>query len=287
MHGMEVLGHRGARALFPENTLAGFQATAALGIRSVELDVAITADGVPVVHHDPALNPDMTRDGKGRWLSGPGPLIRDLSWAQLARYDVGRIRPGSALAARFPDQQPRDGAGVPSLESVLRLPFGHVLIELKLFPHRRERTVPVAMMVDRTVAAVNRVGARDRVTLQSFDWSAVRHVRHTDPALPRAWLTDAETVADGMAWLGLPAQDGDLWVPRAIAAEGGGGWAPHHASLKPEQVAEAQRLGLRVLPWTVNDADAMDRLIRLGVDGIISDRPDLLRERVAASSGPV
>ncbi|MGI4952656.1 MAG: glycerophosphodiester phosphodiesterase family protein, partial [Janthinobacterium lividum] len=75
----DLQGHRGARGLFPENTLDGFRAAARLGVRTMELDVGTTRDGAVVVHHDPALNPNTTRDGAGRWLDGTGPLLRDLT----------------------------------------------------------------------------------------------------------------------------------------------------------------------------------------------------------------
>ena len=107
---MLLIGHRGARGLFPENTMDGFRRALALGVDGIEIDVAITADGVPVVSHDPALNPDITRLN-GEWLPARGPLIRDLRADELAAYDVGRIRPGSRYAALYLDQEPSDGAG--------------------------------------------------------------------------------------------------------------------------------------------------------------------------------
>src|SRR5476651_824421 len=92
---LDIQGHRGARALFPENTLEGFFAAASLGVAAFELDVAMTADDVVVVSHDPALNPDITRDASGAWLSRRGPTIRSMTRLELGQYDVGRIRSGS------------------------------------------------------------------------------------------------------------------------------------------------------------------------------------------------
>src|ERR1700733_14737488 len=107
---IDIQGHRGARALFPENTLEGFLAASALGVEAFELDVGMTADGVVVVSHDPALNPDITRDASGAWLTGRGPTIRSLTHAALCDFDVGRIRPGSRTSLLFPGQVPHDGA---------------------------------------------------------------------------------------------------------------------------------------------------------------------------------
>src|SRR5438874_13628725 len=96
-----IIGHRGARGLYPENTLDGFSRAMGLGVEAVELDVAISADGVPVVTHDLRLNPDIVRDANGGWLDPPTPCVRDLSFEQLRAYDVGRLRPGSAYALYF------------------------------------------------------------------------------------------------------------------------------------------------------------------------------------------
>jgi len=115
MKAIDLQGHRGARGLLPENTLEGFAAALAIGVDTVELDVGMTADDVVVVTHDAMLNPDITRTADDAWLAKRGPAIRSLRAADLAQYDVGRIRPGTAYAALYPDQAPRDGARIPTL----------------------------------------------------------------------------------------------------------------------------------------------------------------------------
>ncbi len=94
----DLQGHRGARGLRPENTLAAFAHALSIGVTTLELDTAVTLDGVVVVSHDSELNPDITRDASGRWLAQPGPAIFALTFAELQRFDVGRTRPGSAYA---------------------------------------------------------------------------------------------------------------------------------------------------------------------------------------------
>jgi glycerophosphoryl diester phosphodiesterase len=274
-----VIGHRGARGLFPENTLGGFAGALALGVDAVELDVALTADGVVVVSHDPALNPDHTRDANGTWLSGPGPLIRSMRAAELLAYDVGRLRPRTAYAARFRAQQPRDGARIPLLAEVLRLPGAdRFIIEMKTFPDAPGRSAGGPEMADAVVAAIDAAGVTPRVTVESFDWRGPRHLRRVRPDVQCAWLTSAETVRDAAIWWGGPhPADFAGSVPRAVAAEGGPVWAPDHRTLSAALVAEAQALGLQVMPWTVNQPSRMRRLIDWGVDGLVTDRPDLAR----------
>ena len=272
----DLQGHRGARGLFAENTLEGFAAALAIGVRSFEIDVAVTRDGVPVVHHDPALNPDLARRADRTWIEAPGALIRDLSLAELAAYEVGRIRPGSAYARTYATQAAAEGARIPTLDAVLRVEqAARFNIELKLMPEHPDWTVQAEEMVERVIKIVDRVDAADRVTVQSFDWRAPRHVRRVRPDIPRGWLTAAETIAAAPLWRGTAEASTNISdVPDAIAAEGGGTWTPLHSELTPTLLDHAHRLGQPVIPWTVNDPADMRRLIEWGVDGLITDWPD-------------
>ncbi len=270
----DLLGHRGARGLFPENTIEGFCATRALGVLAVELDVGVTRDGAVVVHHDPRLNGDIARDAAGHWVKAPGPLLCDLTFAELREYDVGRLRPGSLTARRFPRQQAHDGARIPLLADVLALlPELRVTIEMKLLPDRPGWTVPPEEMAERTFAVAKRADALGRVTFQSFDWRAPRWLRRRHPELASAWLTRPERVANAPLWWDRPVPAS---VPEAVAAEGGGTWTPKWDSIGATEIAAAHELGLRVVPWTVNEAADMARLRAWGADGLISDYPDRL-----------
>lgn len=287
--GFALVGHRGARGLYPENTLEGFRAAAALGLRAVELDVGVTRDGAVVVHHDPALNPDLARDASGAWITGSPPLLKELTLAELARFDVGRIRPGSGYAARYPVQRPIDAARIPTLEAVLRAQPGlHVTIEMKLLADRPEATVSPEEMAASVVAVVERAGALERVGVSCFDWRGVRAMRLQCPAMARGWLTEPRTAAAAALWWDLPSRSGEnRSAPQAIAAEGGGTWFPAHRPLTREALATARHLGLRVVPWTVNEPGEMARLIAWGVDGLITDRPDLApAEALACGPAP-
>ncbi len=266
---MDIQGHRGARALFPENTLEGFRAAAALGVETFELDVGLTADGVAVVHHDVALNPDIARDPAGTWTGGAP--IRSLTFEALRRFDVGRLRPGSRTALLFPDQAPCDGARIPPLAAVLAaLPDARFTIEVKTDPVRPERTAPPEAMADAVLAVIDAAGAASRVIVESFDWRVPRYVRRCRGDIRLAWLTHAGTISP-LWWGAAPLGS----VPASVAAEGGPIWAPDYATLTQAQVREARALGLAVLPWTVNRPEDMRRLADWGVDGLISDRPDL------------
>lgn len=270
----DIQGHRGARGLFPENTLEGFLAAAALGVGAFELDVGMTADGVAVVVHDPLLNPEIVRGPGGLWLTEPGPAVWSLTLAELQTYDVGRLRPGSRAAGLFADQRPHDGARIPTLAAVLNaLPHARFTIEIKTDPAHQAWTATPMALAEATLTAIDEAKAIDRVLVEAFDWRVQRHIRRIRPDVRLAWLTRPETVLNAALWWDgaepLPS------VPAAVAAQGGPVWAPDYANLTRDQVLEAHALGLSVLPWTVNQPADMRRLMDWGVDGLISDRPDL------------
>ena len=293
---LEIHGHRGARGLLPENTLPGFERANALGVDALELDVCMTRDGVPVVHHDPALNPDHTRDASGGWLERPGPLLKDLDAAELLGLDVGRARPGSRTALRFPHQKPRDGARIPTLAEVLALgrwPAAGTVrfnIEVKsspLEPHESAGPEALALAVAAVLRAEGTIG---RATVQSFDWRVLLALRTIAPEISIACLTSErgwrDTVLRGRAepspWvagLSVAAAGGSL--PRLVHRFGAPAWMPFHADLTAESLAEARMLGLRVVVWTVNEIPDMEALARLGVDGIVTDYPDRALEALA------
>jgi glycerophosphoryl diester phosphodiesterase len=283
----DLQGHRGARGLAPENTLAAFERAMAIGVTTLELDIGITADGVPVVIHDVALNPAVARDGSGRWIAS-APLVRSLTLAQLKRYDVGRLDPASSYARPFQAQQARDGARIPTLAAlfarVRELGADHLRfnIEAKVDPRRPHDTLAPDAFVDRLLAVIRDAGMTDRVTLQSFDWRTLRAARRIEPAIATSCLTTRGSDADvrdgaGTWTAGLRLSDYGT-VPALVKAGGCGTWSPNFRHLDQAAVQEAHGFGLKVVPWTVNRREDMARLIDWDVDGLITDYPDRLRE---------
>ena len=140
-----VVGHRGAAGLFPENTLASFKRALDLGVDAVELDVLLSADKELVVHHDFRLKLEIARTPDGSWLDRfPGPAVKDLPLAELKTYDVGRLKPYTTYAGRYPKQQPADGERIPTLREVLSLLKKRgdgetkVFVEIKTSPEEKE-----------------------------------------------------------------------------------------------------------------------------------------------------
>jgi glycerophosphoryl diester phosphodiesterase len=288
----DLQGHRGARGLSPENTLAGFTRALGIGVTTLELDCGVTKDGVVVVSHDRLLSPDHTRDAAGKFLEAPGPAIVDLTFEELRQYDVGRIKPGSEYAAAFPEQQPADGERIPRLADVFALVERsgnrtvRFNIETKIDPAQPLQTVSAISFARALAEAIRDAGMASRTTVQSFDWRTLRLLGALAPEIGLAALTDQQPDEDTVEigkpgaspWLGeLDVDDHEGSVPKLVQALGAKTWSPHARDLTPALVIEAHALGLSVVPWTVNDPKDMERAIAAGVDGLITDYPDRLR----------
>mgnify|MGYP001473345628 CR=1 FL=1 len=180
---LDIQGHRGARGLAPENTVPAFARALGIGVTTLELDCAVTKDGVVVVSHDSTLNPDITRGPDGIWLEGEGAPIRNFTYGELARYDVGRIKPGSAYEKRFARQQPVDGTRMPRLADVFALARKsgndtvRFNIETKISPLHPERTVSPETFARAFITVIRQEKMEKRVTIQSFDWRTLAVVQ--------------------------------------------------------------------------------------------------------------
>jgi glycerophosphoryl diester phosphodiesterase len=283
----DLQGHRGARGLAPENTLVAFAKALDIGVTTLELDLGMTRDGVLVVAHDLRLNPNLTRNAQGEWLSAPGPAVNTLSLTELQQHDVGRLKPGTAYANAYPEQQAADGQQVPTLEAVFelvkqrgqtRVRFN---IEPKTNPTAPELTAAPEDFVRALLKLLDQHQLRQRVTVESFDWHTLRAVQRLAPNIPTVALTTQQGPPYNLAdprWtdgMTLAAHAGS--TPQMVKAVGAKVWSPHQRDLSLETLKQAHSLGLMVIPWTVNDTSVIDRFLDWGVDGLISDHPERVR----------
>jgi glycerophosphoryl diester phosphodiesterase len=289
----DLQGHRGARGLMPENTLPAFARALSLGVTTLELDVGVTKDGVVVVMHDRRLNPDVTRDGDGKWLSAAGPAIIDITFDELRRYDVGRLKPESGYAKQFTEQASVDGTRAPRLSEVFALvaKAGNATvrfnIETKLSPLAAAETLAPEPFARALIAEIRKAGLQSRSTVQSFDWRTLQVVQKEAPEIGTVYLTIARGGGDNVQvgkpgaspWLaGFDVDNHGGSAPATVHAAGGRIWSPFFNDLDLASFKQAKELGLLVVPWTVNDEPTMRRLVQMGVDGLISDYPDRLRK---------
>ena len=293
----DIEAHRGGRALRPENTLVSFANALSMGVDTLELDIGVTRDGVLVVSHERGLNPDLARDATGAYVAPPGiPFVR-LPLLEVKKYDVGQLHPGSAYAAQFPDQLAVPGTPIPTLSEVFALvrksgdEHVRLNIETKIDPNHPDESPDPERFVSLLLDLLGREKFESRVMVQSFDWRTLQLVQQRAPAIPTVYLTlqkgksPSVSLDKATEWTAgfNPAEHGGS-LPRTIKDAGGAIWSPYFGDVTPQLVAESHALGLKVVVWTVNKEDDIISLIDSGVDGIISDRPDTLRE-VAGKKG--
>ena len=293
----DLEAHRGGRALLPENSLPAFANALSMGVDTLELDVGITADGEVIVSHERGLNPDLARSVGGAYITAPGTPLVKLRLDEVRTYDVGQIRPDSAYAKQFPDQRALPGTRIPTLSELFALvrKSGNsrvrLNIETKIDPNHPDQSLDPQAFVAKLLGLIETETFSDRVMIQSFDWRTLQLVQQQAPKIPTVYLTlqrgSGQTVALDKAtnWTaGFSPADHGGSLPRTIKAAGGAIWSPYFGDVTAALISEAHDLGLRVVVWTVNKREDMTRMIELGADGIISDRPDLLRA-VAGEKG--
>ncbi|HET9632019.1 MAG TPA: glycerophosphodiester phosphodiesterase family protein [Terrabacter sp.] len=278
----DVEGHRGAKGLVVENTLASFAAAFDAGATGVELDVRLTADGQVVVWHDAVLLPEKCL------ATGPdvvGARLEELTLEQLRTVDVG-----SQTLAGYPDQRPSPGARISTLDEVLahgreRAPDVWWTIELKVDPLHEGESAGRRQLLEGVLAGVHEAGVERQCFVHSFDWTVLELSAQLAPDVARSALVEpSRTWVPGSPFTGSVQVDGSHDdVCAGAAAVGAQVISPQHVLVDAAFVERAHGLGLAVLPWTVNDPERMSELLAAGVDGLVSDYPD----RAVALSSPV
>jgi glycerophosphoryl diester phosphodiesterase len=253
----DLQAHRGGAGLAPENTLAAFANALDIGVSTLECDVHVTADGVPVLSHE--------------------------------RTYAGQVIPMHTAA------ELDTAATLPDLVALLedrRADEVRLNIETKFDVLHPDENAPRECFVESVLDVLGKSDLLDRASIQSFDWTVLRLVRSEEPRLALNAVTNTrflETDQPGASpWLaGLDIDDFHDSIPAAVAALGFDAISPSHTILTPAMVVEAHEAGLRVLPYTVDAPSSMRWLIEIGVDGMITNRPDVLRSVLAEMDTPV
>ena len=306
--------HRGGRDARPENTLYSYTYAIEHGATSIECDMQLTKDGQIVMSHNPTLNPDITRDRDGHYVPAGKYDIRQMTVAELKEFDVGVMDKNTEYYKLHGSSQIMHEAEIPTLEEFLQLlqQSGnkdiYLNIETKSYPDPEQGDVyknnaDPQQFVETFNELIKKYNMEDRVILQSFDWQTLRLMKELNPNIALSalwcqqpsWGRDAENLRafekEPSPWLGgLDIKDFKGDPVAAAHAIGADVISPYYKELSAEQVIEAHALGMKVVPWTVNDVRDMAMLYDMGVDGIISDKPWLLRsflEKRGAKLHPV
>lgn len=261
---IEVQGHRGCRGILPENTLPAFEAAILDDADILEMDLAVTKDGVLVISHDPHINPEICVDAKNRKIE-KAPLIRDLLLSEVKSFDCGVIK-----NPRFEKQIPMPGTKIPTLSEVFALVRQSTAknaqkigfnIETKIFPDHPEFTVGPQEFTELVVKAFRESGFIERITLQSFDPRVLVLAKAMEPSLKTVLLVEDSKID----MIELAKQIGAFAV------------SPDFKLLSRNLVTDLHQHNFKVIPWTVNSVEDWKNVIELGVDGIITDYPGALR----------
>lgn len=264
-------GHRGCRGLLPENTLPAMRRAIDLGVTTLEMDVAISGDQQPILSHEPFFNPEISTRPDGSLLKegDESNLLFTMPYDQIRNWDVG-LKPHP----RFPGQE-KLAAVKPLLKDVL--------IQSEAYAKKGNRTIwynietksmrsgdgvrhpAPAEFVRLLMNVIKEVGVEDRVVIQSFDERTLQVLHRDFPAIKTALLIEAEDLRS------FDQQLSDLGFTPFI-------YSPAFTLVTPRLVQSCHSMGMKVIPWTVNSVVVMKQLRSMGVDGLISDYPNLYAE---------
>lgn len=300
----DLQAHRGGIGMTTEESLEGFGKAMRLGVTTLELDTHVTKDEKVVVNHDRQISAQKCRDTAPVTPGDPmypyvGKYIKDLTLAQIKTMDCGYQQlPG------FPEQEQITGFRMVELTDVLNLVKSYnakqvkLNIETKVEAGAPQQTAPRELFVRRVYEEIHASGIEDQVTIQSFDWGALMEMHRLAPSYPLVALTNYDFLQVGKPgaspWLGgIDADDYDGDFVKAAAA------VPGVTALSPvygfpqngkigepgfrfyvdeAMVAEAHARGLKVIPWTCDDLPTVAALMDMGIDGIITNYPNKVRQ---------
>lgn len=268
---LDLQGHRGSRGLMPENTIPAMRTAIDLGVTTIELDVVISQDNKVVVSHDPYFSETITTTPAGNHLTkneAEELLLYKMPYEKIKKYDVG-LKPHPA----FPQQQkikvhkPLLTDLIDSVEIYAKSKGRQVKYNVEI--KSKQSTDGVNHPDPKTfselvIAILKRKRILIRTTVQSFDVRPLQYIHNTYPSIRLSYLVERTTdsLQDQLNKLGFQPHT----------------YSPHYTIVTKEVVDQCHKKGMKVLPWTVNQLDEMKKLIEMGVDGIISDYPDLFTQ---------
>lgn len=298
----DLEAHRGGRDVRPENALYSYAYAMELGATSIECDMQLTKDGQIVMSHNPILNSDITRDENGNYIENNKYDIRLMTVDELKKFDVGVMNPncGEYYDLHGKTQFTYD-AKIPTLEELMQLIQSYdnkdiiLNIETKSYPDPAsagyKNNADPKKFVEVFNNIVKKYDMEDRVVLQSFDWQTLIEMKKLNPNISTSalwqeqpsWGRDSESLRryeqEKSPWLGgLDIKDYQGDPVKAAHAIGADIISPYYTEISKQDVDEAHSLGMKVVPWTVNNEKDMNMLLDMGVDGIISDKPWLLKQ---------
>ncbi len=306
-HHVDIYAHRGFRAIAPENTLPAYAAALKIGVDVVDMDVNMSKDGVLVVTHDFTLNPQITQNQDGTWIT-KSPAIKNLTLKQIEQYQVGNIKPGSHFQQMYPDHIGMNNIHIPTLEHAIHFIKANAdrpvrfQIEIKTDPTQTGVSTSPQVMAKALAMIIKQNHIQNQVEIQAFEWQALVDIQQLIPGIKTGYLTEPEydpnnkkaedNIGNGFIWTTpLLASNFNYDYPKMVKKLGGTFWEPYEQNVTQQQIQHAHDLGIKVVAWGWTEQEGTDfnyqkvnQLIDWNIDGIITDRPDILRGVLAVKS---
>ena len=278
---IRIVGHRGARGLFPENSMVGFENILKMGVTLIELDVVFSKDKTPIITHDHTINPSTSRDVDGEFVN-ENIKVSSLTVEQIKNYEIGRLDLDSDYGKRFPEQAQLDGIYMPTLQELFEkmqqpeFEQMRLMVEIKSEPnYLSQDRENIASLVIKQIREAN---LSNKVLLHSFDWLLLSEFKKKDPKITTSFLTkkgyqnESENYYPSQVFMQDAAGYSNS-VPEKISALGGSVWCPYFKDITRDRLLSARENNLIVVVWTLNELDDIDAMIELGVDAIVTDYP--------------
>lgn len=267
----DLQGHRGARGLMPENTIPAMIKALDLGASTLELDLAVTKDGIVIVSHEPYMNPVicLTSDGKEIAAGDKSHNIYQMDFSEVVKYDCGsKFHSGFPKQVKFHVSKPKLSDLIDVVEKYVAdmgLPKPNYNIEIKSSPDGDGTYHPAPKeFSDMVYQVIDGKLDWNRVNIQSFDFRVLKYMHQAYPKVTLAMLVEtAAKPTEQLVELGFQPQI----------------YSPYFIALTKETVDQLHQKGMKIIPWTVNTTEQMERLLEMGVDGIITDYPNFAPKR--------
>ena len=278
---IRIVGHRGARGLFPEHSIVGFENILKIGVTLIELDVVFSKDKTPIITHNHTINPSTSRDVDGEFVN-ENIKVSSLTVEQIKNYEIGRLDLDSDYGRRFPEQAQLDGIYMPTLQELFEkmqqpeFEQMRLMVEIKSEPnYLSQDRENIASLVIKQIREAN---LSNKVLLHSFDWLLLSEFKKKDPKITTSFLTkkgyqnESENYYPSQVFMQDAAGYSNS-VPEKISALGGSVWCPYFKDITRDRLLSARENNLIVVVWTLNELDDIDAMIELGVDAIVTDYP--------------
>ena len=289
---IRIVGHRGARGLFPENSMVGFENILKMGVTLIELDVVFSKDKTPIITHDHTINPSTSRDVDGEFVN-ENIKVSSLTVEQIKNYEIGRLDLDSDYGRRFPEQAQLDGIYMPTLQELFEkmqqpeFEQMRLMVEIKSEPnYLSQDRENIASLVIKQIREAN---LSNKVLLHSFDWLLLSEFKKKDPKITTSFLTkkgyqnESENYYPSQVFMQDAAGYSNS-VPEKISALGGSVWCPYFKDITRDRLLSARENNLIVVVWTLNERDNIEAMIELGVDAIVTDYPPRVMSALIAKA---